>query len=86
MGNTLTIALTNPDLGFESRQFNTSVMRNIEVALLGDWWVQMSHSKINVLSYNGMSTVIQFSTIDGLSIETILVDNNVFALEELNEV
>lgn len=71
--NSILLSVTNPDLGFDSRQvtgFSKEV--NVRLTLDGDWSMAQPHPDASVISSNNAQTVLQFKTKDGLPIEVEL--------------
>ncbi|SHG14351.1 ABC-type hemin transport system, substrate-binding protein [Flavobacterium fluvii] len=69
----LKLALTNPDLGFVYRQYNSSVNRQVNITVKGTNW-QISQPNVNA-SITGTAngeTIIQFTVVDGLPVEITL--------------
>lgn len=67
------IAVTNPDLGFNSRQFTPSITRQINVTIKGtNWQVTQSNVSATVTGVANGETTIRFTTVDGMPVEMVL--------------
>jgi len=69
---TLLVSLSNPDIGFESRSFSPSLTAVKQVTLQGEWHFVTTHPDVQIISSNATETVIEFTTVDGLSYEVLL--------------
>jgi hypothetical protein len=81
--NTVTIGVTNPDVGFNYRQYTKAIEKKIKITLVGSWEIQDPNPDIAIIS-SGASTVIEFTTNDGLPLETTL-SNMVLGIEDVSQ-
>ncbi len=69
---TLLLSLSNPDIGFDSRSYAASITVVKEVTLQGEWHFVTTNPAVQITSANATETVIEFTTVDGLSYEVLL--------------
>jgi hypothetical protein len=71
---TLLVSLSNPDIGFDSRSYNPSITAVKRLTLQGEWQFVTTHPDVAIISTNPTETIIDFTTVDGLSIEIELLE------------
>ncbi len=72
VANEMTLALTNPDVGFESRSYAPGPSKTIEVTLQGEWQLANTYPNVTLISADQTATVVSFNVVDGLANEVIL--------------
>ncbi len=70
--DTLLLSITNPDIGFESREFSSAILKKIRVTLDGQWTLDNFLDNARIISSNPTETSLEFDTVDGLPIEVKL--------------
>ena len=68
----LKLAIVSPDLGFDSRSYDPSFPRYVNVTINGEWNLLSSHPGAKLVSTNETETLLSFTLVDGLSIEVDL--------------
>ena len=74
--HTMTLSITNPDIGFDSRSYNAAIPKTIQLTLHNEWFLQTSYPNTSLVFADSNSTVVSFNTLDGLAIEVVLVRGN----------
>lgn len=69
---TLLLSLSNPDIGFDSRSYNPSITAVKRITLQGEWHFVTSNLDVNIFMATALETIIDFTTVDGLSYEVLL--------------
>ncbi len=69
---TLLVSLSNPDIGLNIRDYSPSLVVQKQITLQGEWYFASTNSDVSILSSSVTETVIEFTTVDGLSYEVLL--------------
>ena len=84
--NNLRLAVSNPDLGIESRSYQPVTDKLIDITLHGEWNLIESNPNVQLISSNSTETILQFNTKNGLSLEVQLsssLSNSDFKKKEI---
>jgi hypothetical protein len=71
----ITMAVSNPDIGFLAKSFTPAVEKKIRITIKGDWSLQGANPDIVIVSNNSVNTVIEFTTNHGLPVEASFSKN-----------
>lgn len=76
----LQLSIVEPDLGFASRSYTSSITKVKNVTIYGEWVLDDTYPGVQIVSSNGTETVVEFTLVDGLSKEILLKDPNTLSV------
>ncbi|MBL4745280.1 MAG: T9SS type A sorting domain-containing protein [Flavobacteriaceae bacterium] len=72
----ITLSVSNPDIGYNSRQYTPSKEKKIRITIKGGWELQNSSANIQIIGRSATRTIIEYTTVDGLPIEGLFQKND----------